>query len=129
MVRLTRSWAAFAVALLVAFSASSARADGCIGPFRFSGASTFLNGTTRRDQPCTIGYGALSEITGYRVVQRPRNGTLGSAGRNGKWFLTAYKPDAGYVGSDQFAVRIRYAPRSTQVESTTVVHVQMTVGP
>ncbi len=129
MVRSARSWASFAGALLVAFSASSARADRCMGPFRFTGPETFLNGATRRDEPCTIGYGAFSDITGYSVVQRPRNGNLGSAGHNGIWFLTAYKPDAGYVGPDQFTVRVRYAPRSTRVESTTVLHVQMTVGP
>jgi hypothetical protein len=63
------------------------------------------------------------------IVQRPRHDALGSAGYSGIRFLTAYKPDAGYVGPDEFAVKIRYWTRMTQLELTTVVHVQMTVGP
>jgi hypothetical protein len=121
---------AFVAAAMVAFATGGAQAERCVGGgFRFTEGSTFVTGATRKDEPCTIGYGLFSAIRGYSVVQRPRHGALGSAGYSGIRFLTAYKPDAGYVGPDEFAVKIRYASRMTQVELTTVVHVQITIGP
>jgi hypothetical protein len=120
---------AFAAAALVACATSGAQAEQCTGRFRFTGATTFLNGATRRDEPCTIFYGMFSAIKGYSVVQRPRHGALGSSGYDGIRYMTAYKPDKGYVGPDEFAVKIRYEPRATLIEGTTIVHMQMTVGP
>jgi hypothetical protein len=121
---------ALVAAALVAFATSGAQAERCVGGgFRFTEGNTFVTGATRKDEPCTIGYGLFSAIRGYSVVQRPRHGALGSAGYSGIRFLTAYKPDAGYVGPDEFAVKIRYAPRSMQGELMTVVHVQISVGP
>jgi hypothetical protein len=117
-------------AALLALATGGAHAERCIGGgFRFTEGNTFVTGATRKDEPCTIGYGLFSAIRGYRVVQRPRHGVLGSAGYSGIRFLTAYKPDAGYAGPDEFAVKMRYLLRSTQVELTTVVHVQVTIGP
>lgn len=98
------------------------------GGFRFSSADVNVEGSTSQDVPCTISYGARSDILAYSIVQRPHHGIVGSAGREGERYLTAYKPNAGYVGTDEFAVKIRFAPRSTHVEATTVVHVHMTVG-
>jgi hypothetical protein len=121
---------AFVAAALAAFATSAAQAERCVGGgFRFTEGNTFVTGATRKDEPCTIGYGLFSAIKGYSVVQRPRHGALGSGGYSGIRFLTAYKPDAGYVGPDEFAVKIHYLTRMTQVELTTVVHVQMTIGP
>jgi hypothetical protein len=95
-------------AALLALATGGAHAERCIGGgFRFTEGNTFVTGATRKDEPCT----------------------LGSAGYSGIRFLTAYKPDAGYAGPDEFAVKMRYLLRSTQVELTTVVHVQMTIGP
>jgi len=119
---------AFAAAALVACATCAAQAEPCTGRFRFTGAATSLTGATRRDEPCTIFYGMFSRIRAYSVLQRPRHGALGSSGYDGIRYMTAYKPDAGYVGPDEFAVKIRYEPRSTLTEDTTVVHVQMTVG-
>jgi len=99
------------------------------GGFRFSSANVDVEGSTGRDVPCTFSYGKRSDILAYSLVQRPHHGMVGSAGREGERFLTAYKPNAGYVGTDEFAVKIRFAPRSTHVEATTVVHVRMTIGP
>jgi len=121
---------AFVATALIALTTSGAQAERCVaGGFRFTEGNTFVTGATRRDEPCTIGYGLFSAIKGYGIVQRPRHGALGSAGYSGIRYLTAYKPDAGYAGPDEFAVKIRYLTRMTQVEMTTVVHVQMTVGP
>jgi len=116
-------------AALVALATQGAQAEPCTGRFRFTGATTSLSGATRRDEPCTIFYGMFSRIKAYNVVQRPRHGALGSSGYDGIRYMTAYKPDAGYVGQDEFAVKIRYEPRSTLIDDTTVVHVQMTIGP
>lgn len=99
------------------------------GGFRFSSANVSVEGSTSRDVPCTFSYGRRSDILAYSLVQQPHHGVVGSAGREGKRYLTAYKPDAGYVGTDEFAVKIRFAPRSTHVEATTVMHVHMTIGP
>jgi hypothetical protein len=130
MVRSAPFRTALTTVALATFATPGAQAEQCVGGgFRFTEGSTFVTGATRKDEPCTIGYGLFSAIRGYSIVQRPRHGALGSAGYSGIRFLTAYKPDAGYVGSDEFAVKIRYAPRSTQGELMTVVHVQMSVGP
>jgi hypothetical protein len=101
----------------------------CTSAFLFSTANVFVEGSTNQDVPCTISYGTHSDILAYSVVQRPHHGVLGSAGREGERFLTAYNPNAGYVGADEFAVKLRFSPRSTHVEATTVVHVHMTIRP
>jgi len=121
--------AGVAAASLAACCATSAIAANCTGVFRFYGPTASAQGTTRRDQPCTIVYGGRSDIIGYSIVQPPRFGVLGSAGHSGGRFLTAYKPNPGYVGPDEFAVSIKYAPRSTHVAKSTVFRVQLTVGP
>jgi hypothetical protein len=63
------------------------------------------------------------------VIERPHNGVLGTAGNRGGLHLTAYKPNSGYVGPDEFTVEVGYSPRATRVEKSTIVHVQMTVSP
>lgn len=100
----------------------------CTGRFLFSTANVYVEGSTSEGTPCAINYGIYSDILGYSVVQQPHHGMLGNAGSEGGRFLTAYKPNAGYMGTDEFAVKVRFAPRSTQVEATTVIHVHMTVG-
>lgn len=128
---------AFVIAIIISSSIGLAptstrarnRSPWCTEQFLFSSANVYVEGSTSQGVPCTISYGTHSDILAYSVVQRPRHGILGSAGREGDRFLTAYKPNAGYVGTDEFAVGIRFAPRSTHVEATTVVHVHMTVGP
>ena len=116
-------------ASLGAYWTPIAIAASCTGPFRFYGPTASAQGTTGRDRPCTIVYGGRSDIIGYNVVQPPRFGVLGSAGHSGGHFLTAYKPNPGYVGPDEFAVSVEYAPRSTHVTKSTVFHVQLTIGP
>ena len=101
----------------------------CTGRFLFSTANVYVEGSTGEDMPCTINYGIYSDILAYNVVQRPRHGMLGTAGSEGSRVLTAYKPNSGYRGADEFAVRIRFAKKSTGFVGTTVVHVHMTVGP
>ena len=65
----------------------------------------------------------------FSVIERPRNGVLGTAGNRGGLYLTAYKPNNGYVGSDEFTIAVGYSPRATHIEKSTTVHVQMTVRP
>jgi hypothetical protein len=127
--RSTKLIAHFTAASLGACCASSAIAASCTGPFRFYGPTASAQGTTKRDQPCSIVYGGRSDIIGYNVVQPPRFGVLGSAGHSGGRLLTAYKPNPGYMGTDEFAVSVEYAPRSTHVAKSTVFHVQLTIGP
>ena len=93
------------------------------------GPRTELQGSTRKDQACGIYYGKRSDITSFRVIERPRSGTLGTAGHREGQYLTAYKPNSGYVGPDEFTVEVGYSPRAMHVEKSTIVHVQMVVSP
>ncbi len=66
---------------------------------------------------------------GYQVVAKPAHGTVGSAGYRGSRLLTAYKPEAGYSGPDDFTLSIDYTPRKSGVAKSTELHVHMTVAP
>jgi hypothetical protein len=102
-------------------------ASECSSQFIFTPPQTVVRGSTRKEEICTVSYGRLSDITGYRVIQKPSHGTIGSAGREGEHFLTAYKPSSGYVGSDDFAASINYTIRSTGVSRSTIVRVYINV--
>jgi hypothetical protein len=128
--RIAQFWIIAVATVPIAFSLTSANATtSCAGVFRFVGPRTELQGRTKKDQPCGIYYGKRSDITSFRLIERPRNGVLGTAGNRGGLYLTAYKPNSGYVGPDEFTVEVGYSPRATHVEKSTIVHVQMTVSP
>ena len=82
-----------------------------------------------RYSACTLNYGLRSSLSGYTVVQRPTHGTLGTAGRENGWILTAHLPNADYVGDDEFAVRVVFVPRGAQESFSTIVHKRLRVGP
>ena len=126
--RIAQFWMVAIAATPVVFS-SPANATSCTGAFRFVGPRTELQGMTKKDQPCGIYYGKRSDITSFRVIERPRNGILGTAGNREGLHLTAYKPNSGYVGPDEFTVEVGYSPRATHVQQLTIVHVQMVVSP
>jgi hypothetical protein len=121
---------AFAIGLAgLHLSPSPASAAACSGNFVFVGPQTDLAGRTRKNTPCTFVYGKRSDINGYQVMQKPAHGTIGSAGYRGTALLTAYKPDTGYTGDDDFTLGIDYVVRRTGAARSTVVHVHMTVDP
>jgi hypothetical protein len=119
---------AFLTTSLVPSSAVLA-ADCHTGDFRFVGDRTDVEGSTRHDEICELKYGKKSDITNYSVVQKPSHGTIGSAGNQSNRYMTAYRPNPGYVGDDNFSVKINYIPRATGISHSTVVHVHMTVSP
>src|SRR5262245_13798353 len=83
----------------------------CVSP-GFNPSDIFCNGCTyqgsmgmSRDEACERVYRArgAEQILSNRVVQRARHGI---AGANGNTF--AYKPSTGYVGPDEFTVKVDY---------------------
>ena len=82
-----------------------------------------------RETVCTLNYGVRSDITAYRVLKRPAHGTLGAAGQENGRYMTAYKPNAGFVGSDVFAVKFGYTPRDSGIPLSTTLFVRVNVGP
>jgi hypothetical protein len=133
MIVRTRNTAIMSICLaaicLAVLGSSGAMAAGCVGDLRFKEGRTHWSGSTRVNEVCTLHYGTRSDIVGYRVIRAPSHGTLGKAGLQGDRFLTAYKPHAGYVGPDSFAVQITYIPRATGVRSSTLLFMDMTVLP
>jgi hypothetical protein len=115
---------------LMAASSSFAYAAPCTDAFLFTpNGRTDHNGVTRQNMVCTIKYGKVADISGYRLVTPPTHGTVGSAGHQGRRYLTAYKPSDGYIGSDNFVAVINYVSRSSGKHLSTELHIHMTVTP
>ena len=121
-------------ALIFGFDASSAFGQAgrfCMSWFRFNRAPYLeVEGSTSRNQTCMINYGARSEIVGYRLLIKPQHGILGAAGHGGGKYLTAYRPNSGFAGSDSFELQIDYIPfQGPRVRERIKLRVNMTVSP
>lgn len=107
------------------------RARDCDGVFRTRGLSQVeIQGTTPRNSVCEIIHHSSrnNAIVGYRVLSRPSHGILGSAdgtGKPGGTYLTAYKPDDNFVGTDVFEIEIRY--RRDGAEHPTHIRITLNV--
>ena len=96
-----------ALAAIASMFATAARAQspGCATQFRFcAGCDTFTTISVQGGKVCTIRYRTTGAIFSQRVVVRPRGGVYGTANET----YGAYKPNAGFFGSDSFQVDIEY---------------------
>jgi len=116
----TTSIALIAIASIYSADAS-AQSPGCATRFFFcAGCDTFTTISVQSGKVCTIRYRTMGAIFGQKVVVRPHGGIYGTANET----FGAYKPDAGFVGSDSFQVDIEYE-RSGQ---RFVTHLKATVN-
>jgi hypothetical protein len=100
----TIGMALVAVASIYA-SDAGAQARGCASRFSFcAGCDTFTTISVQTGKVCTIRYRSTGAIFGQKVVVRPRGGIYGTTNET----FGAYKPNAGFVGSDSFQVDIEY---------------------
>jgi hypothetical protein len=67
----------------------------------------------------------LAGILSSTVTLRPKNGLLGKNTIR----IYAYKPNDGFVGSDEFELKVRYDRDDDSGEHTTLLHVNVTVSP
>src|ERR1700730_1778092 len=96
--------ALIAVASIYA-SDAGAQSPGCVSRFTFcAGCDTFTTISVQTGKVCTIRYRSTGAIFGQKVVVRPRGGIYGTTNET----FGAYKPNAGFVGSDSFQVDIEY---------------------
>jgi hypothetical protein len=104
---------------------TSAQAQSCHVPrFRFcAGCTTDLSIGVKRGATCVIRYWTGSgRVFSQKMVVRPRGGIYGTANVT----LGAYRANPGFVGTDQFEVRIEW---ETQGRRTfTNLRVSATVG-
>src|ERR1700730_7306695 len=86
-------------------SDAGAQARGCASRFTFcAGCNTFTMISVQTGKVCTIRYRTIGAIFGQKVVVRPRGGIYGTTNET----FGAYKPNAGFIGSDSFQVDIEY---------------------
>ena len=98
-------WTALVAVGSIYATDAGAQARGCATPFRFcAGCDTFTTISVQAGKVCTIRYRTTSAIFGQKVVVRPHGGVYGTANET----FGAYKPNAGFVGSDSFQVDIEY---------------------
>jgi hypothetical protein len=67
----------------------------------------------------------LAGIMSSTVTLRPKNGLLGKNTIR----IYAYKPNEGFVGSDEFELKVRYNRDDDSGEHTTLLHMNVTVSP
>ena len=98
-------WTALIVVGSIYSTDAGAQSRGCATRFRFcTGCDTFTTISVQTGKVCTIRYRATGAIFSQKVVVRPRGGVYGTANET----FGAYKPNAGFVGSDLFQVDIEY---------------------
>jgi len=86
-------------------SEAGAQSPGCASRFTFcAGCDTFTTISVQTGKVCTIRYRSTGAIFGQKVVVRPRGGIYGTTNET----FGAYKPNAGFTGSDSFQVDIEY---------------------
>ena len=119
---LSRTTSMALVAIASIYSADArAQSPGCATRFLFcADCDTFTTISVQSGKVCTIRYRTMGAIFGQKVVVRPHGGIYGTANET----FGAYKPDAGFVGSDSFQVDIEYE-RSGQ---RFVTHLKATVN-
>ena len=93
---------------------------GCrVAGFRFSwGSDTSASMMVTGGSTCAINLraGASSAFESIRISSRPAHGTTGSSGS----YSVAYRPNAGFTGSDSFAFTVTGRGREASSKSTTV---------
>ena len=91
-----------------------AQSPNCATRFRFcAGCDTFTTISVQTGKVCTIRYRTNTAIFSQKVVARPRGGVYGTTNET----YGAYKPNAGFVGSDSFQVDIEYEVSGQRVVS------------
>jgi hypothetical protein len=94
-----------------------AQAECSRSPFRFDFGVPSVSSQWRmdRDSECTQTIrGAQVEFKQLTIVQRPAHGRAGVYST----FTYAFKPAAGFVGTDHFAVLIKFSERGVEAETT-----------
>jgi hypothetical protein len=98
-------WMALIAIASIYASDAVAQSRGCATRFTFcAGCDTFTTISVQTGKVCTIRYRTNSAIFGQKVVVRPHGGIYGTTNET----FGAYKPNAGFVGSDSFQVDIEY---------------------
>ncbi|SRR5260221_5257899 len=98
-------WIALAAIASIYASDAGAQTPGCATRFTFcAGCDTFTTISVQTGKVCTIRYRATGAIFGQKVVVRPRGGIYGTTNET----FGAYRPNAGFIGSDSFQVDIEY---------------------
>lgn len=79
----------------------------------------------RRDTTCEIAFtiGRATTEVAHNVLRRPRHGKVGKANR----YAFAYRPDAGFVGSDSFSIKAEGVTSGARMEH--VFEIVVTVTP
>lgn len=61
-----------------------------------------------KNDMCKFSFGMGAKITGFSIVVRPKNGTIGRAEQTGDNLDVAYKPKPNFVGQDRFEADVDY---------------------
>ena len=104
---------AFIAATIVPTLPASAANVGCVSTsFSYHlNRTTPVQASTRAGQPCHIRFGrAVGEIAVLQTVQKPSHGVVNISAKEGSHRHLDYVPSPGFVGRDQFEVRIERIP-------------------
>ena len=114
-------WMALVAVISTYASHADAQSRGCATRFTFCpGCDTFTTISVQAGKVCTIRYFTAGAIFGQRVVVRPHGGIYGTTSET----YGAYKPNAGFVGSDSFQVDIEFE----RLGQRFVTHLKATVN-
>jgi hypothetical protein len=104
-----RSALAITAYVCAAFNALAIEPPSCTAPFRYyPGTTITVLGQTRRDSICVIRLGYRTQVDDVRVTLRASNGIYGTGRKIEALQHTAYRPNPGFVGQDQFELEVRY---------------------
>ena len=106
---------------------ASARAECVTTPYSFNLGIAEVSSQWRVERDTTCKHDSRSQngtmsFTRLSVAQRPKHGTVGTYGE----FSYAYKPNAGFVGTDSFAVLMKF--NKAGVDGQTLISVSVNVA-